>query len=248
MTGSAEKAGLRLRDIAEATGFNITRLCRMFNGYRPVHPTDIAVLSMVFGWPVGLRNYLARLATEAQLSHWLFGHDDAHATEVVTVLESFAQTVTVYASLTVPRALRACAYDNHVRTAMPRDSYGPIPELTRGPRHEFFLDAHVLTRPCIPESVRQQQLTHLLRRADDDNLVVRIVPANAHHGGLEAFHVLQSKRFDSVVHLQQLTTSLLLQHPNDVTVYRTFARKLQAVAFDAIASRDFITGLLTRPV
>ncbi|WP_436495565.1 Scr1 family TA system antitoxin-like transcriptional regulator [Actinokineospora sp. HUAS TT18] len=246
MTGSAEKAGLTLREIAEATGFNITRLCRMFNGHRPVSSTDIAVLSMAFGWPVELRNYLVQLAAETHLSHWLFGHEDAHASEVGTVLESFAQAVTVYAPLTVPRVLRATAYDNHVRSTLANGAYRPIPELLSEPTYEFFLDAHVLTRPGVPESARQQQLTHLLCRAGEDNVVVRIVPANAHHGGLEAFRLLQSKRFDSVVHLEQLTTSLLLQHPDDVTVYRTFAHKLQTVALDPIASRHFIAGLLGR--
>ena len=247
VTTSAMKAGLTVRQIARSTAFSMARVSRIMTGFGPVRPTDVAVLSVVFGWAPKLRDYLCQLATRTHVTYWLYDHSDTQAEDLLGVLESVSSTVTVYAPLLVPRCLRVAAYDDHIRSEafddVTRATRQPHPE----PRCEFFLDAHVLTRPGIPEHVRQQQLTHLARRASNDDIAIRIVTANAHYSGVEAFRLLAVMRGESVVHLEQPTTSLLLHHDSDVTTYAIFIRTLRSMALDPVASRHFIAGLLGRP-
>ncbi|WP_436501792.1 Scr1 family TA system antitoxin-like transcriptional regulator [Actinokineospora sp. HUAS TT18] len=221
-------------------------MSRIMTAHGPVRPVDVAVLSVVFGWAPKLRDYLCQLAARTEFTHWIFDHADTQAHDMLEVLESVSSTVTVYAPLLVPRCLRVAAYDDHIRSeafdAVSRPVLRPRPER----RYEYFLDAHVLTRPGIPEGVRQRQLAHLLRRVSNDNATIRVVPANAHYSGIEAFRLLAVMRGESVVHLEQHTISLLLHHHTEVTTYAAFARTLRSMALDPTASRHFIAGLLGR--
>jgi len=244
VTTSAAKSGLTVRQIAEPTGFSMSRVSRIMTGHGPVRPTDVAVLSMVFGWPPELRTYLCGLATQTHRTHWLYDHTDTQAADMLALLESVSTNVTTYAPLLVPRRLRTTAYDQHIRSGAFADIERPA--APSEPGGTYFLDTHVLTRPGIPEDIRNHQLAHLLQRADDD-LTLRVVPPGAHYRGIEPFRLLAVIRGEHVVHLEHHTATLLLHHHADTATYTTFTQTLQTVALDPAATRHLIAGLLVRP-
>ncbi len=121
--------------------------------------------------------------------------------------------------------------------------------LTRRPRIEFqfFIHEFALRLPVGREdrSVMRGQLAHLLRISAQSNVSIRVVPA--HIGGHPAisgrFTLIESTEFAPVVYLEHEISSLFLEAPDEIAVYRQVIARLGDVALDAAKSEAFIADL-----
>ena len=121
--------------------------------------------------------------------------------------------------------------------------------LTRRPRTEFrfFIHEFALHLPVGREdrSVMQGQLAHLLRVLAQPNVSIRVVPVQI--GGHPAisgrFTLIDSTEFEPVVYLEHEISSLFLEAPAEIAVYRQVLARLGDVALDADQSEAFIADL-----
>lgn len=121
--------------------------------------------------------------------------------------------------------------------------------LTRRPRIEFrfFIHEFALRLPVGRQdrSVMRGQLAHLLRISAQSNVSIRVVPA--HIGGHPAisgrFTFIESTEFEPVVYLEHEISSLFLEAPAEIAVYRQVVARLDDVALDAAQSEAFIADL-----
>ncbi|MFJ7212282.1 helix-turn-helix domain-containing protein [Amycolatopsis sp. NPDC098790] len=121
--------------------------------------------------------------------------------------------------------------------------------LTRRPMIEFrfFIHEFALRLPVGREdrSVMRGQLAHLLRVSAQPNVSIRVVPARI--GGHPAisghFKLIESTEFEPVVYIDQEISSLFLEAPDEIAVYRQVVARLGDAALDSAQSEAFIADL-----
>lgn len=118
----------------------------------------------------------------------------------------------------------------------------------KAPEFHIVLDEAALRRPYGDREVMRGQLQHLIDLSERPNVRLQVMPFGfgGHSGESGAFTLLSFPESDlsDVVYLEQLTSALYLDKPEDVAQYEQALKQLQQDSPSPEESRDLLRGLL----
>lgn len=253
----------------EAAGYSIraseSKISRMELGRVSFKARDVADLLTLYGVAdEAERESLLGLAKEANLAGWWHSYGDVLPGWFQTYvgLEGAASFIRVYEVQFVHGLLQTEAYAHAVvARGNPRASAADIDRrvalrLERqkalvsesAPQLHAVLDEAALRRPYGDRSVMRGQLHHLIEISEQPNVTLQVMPFDfgGHAGESGAFTLLRFPESDlsDLVYLEQLTSALYLDKPEEVAQYEQVMKELQTASPDGPGSRSVLHGLL----
>lgn len=253
----------------EAAGYSIraseSKISRMELGRVSFKTRDVEDLLTLYGiTDEAERTSLLSLAREANVAGWWHSYSDVLPSWFPTYvgLEGAASLIRVYEVQFVHGLLQTEAYaravvrrgmqgaseadvERRVALRMERQKY-LVSE--NAPDFHIVLDEAALRRPYGDRDVMRGQLQHLIDFSERPNVRLQIMPFSfgGHAGESGAFTVLSFPESDlsDVVYLEQLTSALYLDKPEDVAQYERTLEELQHDGPGPDESRDLLRGLL----
>jgi transcriptional regulator with XRE-family HTH domain len=242
-----EASGISASDAGYAIRATHSKISRMELGRVSFRERDVADLLTMYG-VLGEqeRSAFLSLAREANIPGWW--HDSADLLpgwfEPYLGLEEAASVIRNYEVQFVPGLLQTAGYAR----AVVRLGYAAAPEqeierrtalrmtrqqlLTRpdGPHFWAVVDEAALRRPLGGPEVMRGQIDHLIEAAALPSVTVQVIPfrAGGHSAAGGPFSLLRFPEPDlpDVVYLEQLTSALYLDRPEDVDSYQAVMERL----------------------
>jgi transcriptional regulator with XRE-family HTH domain len=261
-------AGLSLERVAQAMGWDNSKLSRIETAKSRILPQDIEPLLKLYEVtdPEVIKG-LEGLAKDAGKQGWwqTYGDVVALAYKDHLTLESDAESIHIYTPGLIPGLLQTGAYAREIiaATALTRTPEEVIALaevrkmrqaiLTRPPRplkywaviHEAVLHQRFAAQP----SLMREQLRHLLDMADLPNITIQIMPLSAtpHPGVLGLFEVVRFPQpWPTVVNLENIRGSYFVEGTEDVKIFETAFDRVVAAALPVDDSRETIKTILER--
>ncbi|GAA0710805.1 helix-turn-helix domain-containing protein [Streptomyces cellulosae] len=253
----------------EAAGYSIraseSKISRMELGRVSFKTRDVEDLLTLYGiTDEQERASLVSLAKEANVAGWWHSYSDVLPSWFPTYvgLEGAASLLRAYevqfvhgllqteeyARAVVRRGMKSASdadVERRVALRLERQKY-LLAE--NAPEFHVVLDEAALRRPYGDRAVMRGQLQHLIDVSERPNVRLQVVPFSmgGHSGESGAFTILSFPESDlsDVVYLEQLTSALYLDKPEDVAQYEKALKELQHDSPGPAESRDLLRGLL----
>jgi transcriptional regulator with XRE-family HTH domain len=260
-----EQAHLTCEDVGQRLDCSGTRISRMETGRISVRPGDVRELLEVYGVTGTEADSLVQLAREARRKGWWHTYGRALPTwfEPYIGLEAEAVRLRDFQSMVLPGLLQTEDYARAVLRAAP--SAGPAADIDRQvalrmqrqgvlsqatpPGLWVVLSESVLRVQVGGASVMQAQLSRLNEIAVQRNVMLQVLPFStaAHVQPISPFTILEfaDPADPTVVYLEHLTGSLLLENEEEVVRYTVVFDHLRAEALGTAQSADLIAQLAT---
>lgn len=253
----------------EAAGYSIraseSKISRMELGRVSFKARDVEDLLTLYG--VGdeqEREALLSLAREANVAGWWHSYTDVLPAWFQTYvgLEGATSLIRVYEVQFVHGLLQTEAYAQAVvRRGMPDAHAADIERRValrmerqkllvaeRPAQFHCVLDEAALRRPYGEREVMREQLKHLIEVSERPNVRLQVMPFSlgGHAGEFGAFTMLgfQESGLPDVVFLEQLTSALYVDKPEEVAQYGRVMDRLQEEGPSPAETRDLLRGLL----
>ncbi|MEU0516466.1 helix-turn-helix transcriptional regulator [Streptosporangium sp. NPDC006007] len=260
-------SGLSRVEVAERIGSTDTTIWRYETGLTRPRPSDVSVLTEVYGVTGEARDSLIQMAGEARRRGWWHRYRQAlkPGFDSYIGLEAEAAVVRSYEPLVVPGLMQTEPYARavieaaavtqtpaevdekvSVRVSRQRLLYGPGDPI----QLVALLDEAVLRRRIGGPGVMREQLEHLVDLGGLPNVEIRVVPFSAGaHAAMDGKFCLLSfpdPEDPDLVYLEQATSGLMPKDPEEVRRYTLMFGSLTALALGAEASAAFIARTARR--
>jgi transcriptional regulator with XRE-family HTH domain len=259
-----EQAGMTTERAAASIRGSHSKISRMEHGRVGFKERDIADLLTLYGVVEGPeREALLKLAKEANTPGWWQAYSDILPTWVEPYfgLEAAASFIREFELQFVPGILQIEEYakavirlgnllseDEVVRRARARISRQSILQRTDPPKIWAVLDEGALRRVIGGRDVMRAQLEHLISMCDNPNVTLQILPFSAgpHRAMGGPFTILRYTEPDlrDVVYIEQLTSALYLDRPNDVDAYLEVIEEVCLQANPSAKTPTFLKTIL----
>ena len=261
-----ESLGITRETAASAIRASDAKLCRMELGRVGFKVRDVADLLTLYGVDdPDVREELLDSVRQANRPGWWRAYGDAFPSwfEQHLGLEEAASLIRTYEVQFVPGLLQTPAYAEAVirlgRTVTSQDAVRRRVELrmTRqellsrpdAPRLWVVVDEAALRRPLGGPEVMRAQLRRLVEAAALPGVTVQVLPfhvgGHAAAGGPVTVLRFPVPDLPDVVYLEQLSSALYLDKPEDVDHYLGVMDRLSVVALPAADSVDFLERVLS---
>jgi transcriptional regulator with XRE-family HTH domain len=254
-------AGVTVRHVSEDTGWNRAKVARVESGKYPTNPVEAVLYLGACGVYRAQALDLLQLSREAENGsrYWLSPHGEWLEDTLSALIyhESTAVRSTSYEPFVIPGLLQTAAY------ARAQISQGPQPpaeiealvrvrverqQLLRRPRPArfiFFLQEQALRLRFGSDAIMHEQLLHLVLMAALDHVTLRVVPASTDERTTfgSAFRLLEYRRHDPLVYLDNICSGLFIEDRDYVADYRRLLPELEAASLDEGQSRMFAADL-----
>jgi transcriptional regulator with XRE-family HTH domain len=259
-----EARGISAQEAARAIRGSESKVSRIELGRNAVREIDIADLLTLYGITDRTeRQQLLTLASQANQPGWWHKYGDVLPSwfEVYMGLEDAAAQIRIYEAQYVPSLLQTENYahavtllghdgvstretERRVRLRMARQAVldRPYPLELR-----VVLDEAVLRRHVGDPAVMRDQLKHLTEMAERPNVTIQIIPFQASGSpAAGSFTIMRFAQPDlrDVVYLEQLTSALYLENPQDINSYLRGMRRLNTQALTSSETAQFLRQLL----
>lgn len=253
----------------EAAGYSIraseSKISRMELGRVSFKARDIEDLLTLYGVTDETeRASLLGLAREANVAGWWHSYGDVLPSWFQTYvgLEGAASHIACYEVQFVHGLLQTEAYAHAVVTSGQPQAAAPEVERRvalrlerqkllvseRAAAFHVVLDEAALHRPYGGRAVMRAQIQHLITVSEQPNITLQVMPFSfgGHAGESGAFTLLRFPESDlpDIVYLEQLTSALYLDKPEEVGHYRRVLERLSGDSLSVGKSRDLLGGLL----
>ena len=250
----------------EAAGYAIraseSKISRMELGRVSIKPRDVEDLLTLYGvTDESEREALVGLARESNVAGWWHQYGSSLPSWFPTYvgLESAASELHAYELQFVHGLLQTEEYATavvragHRRDLSPRDAERRVAlRMERkqrllseeGPRFVCVLDEAALCRPYGGDTVMAKQLKHLIELSERPNITLHVMPFA--HGGHSAesgaFSLLRfsEPELSDVVYLEQLTSALYVEKPEEVAEYAEALERLVEQSMSPERTRDLL--------
>lgn len=250
---------------ASAIRASDAKLCRMELGRVGFKERDVADLLTLYGLhEPDIRREFLDSVRRANEPGWWRGYGDAFPNwfEQHLGLEEATSLIRTYEVQFVPGLLQTAAYAEAViRLGRPIDSPDAIQRrvelrMTRqellakpdAPRLWVVVDEAALRRPLGGPDVMRAQLHHLVEAASRPNVTLQVLPfhvgGHAAAGGPVTVLRFPVPDLPDIVYLEQLTSALYLDKPEEVDHYLAVMDRLSLVASPAADSVAFLEKVL----
>lgn len=228
----------------EAAGYSIraseSKISRMELGRVSFKARDVEDLLTLYGVAdVEERDALLGLAREANVAGWWHSYGNALPGWFQTYvgLEGAASLIRIYevqfvhgllqteayAHAVVSRGMRGAPEADIERRVALRLERQKVLVSERAPVFHAVLDEAALRRPYGERDVMRAQLRHLIDMSEQPNITLQVMPFSygGHAGESGSFTLLRFPESDlsDIVYLEQLTSALYLDKPEEVTQY-----------------------------
>ena len=222
-------------------------LSHAINGHRRLSDADLVAILVACHVTRDDRERILRLNHDLTQRGWLQHHEPAlstwsrtlanherEATRIVDMqttmvpqllqTEDYART-TLSRSLTTDEKTNESLLDAHRHRQSIFSKY-PLPRML------FFLAESTLHAPVGDAAMMSEQMQHLLMNAALPQVEIRVIPGTAgvHTGFTGSFTLLESKTFNSIVHLGGLSFEVFLEQPHQIEDHRRLIALLDHVA------------------
>ncbi|MDP9644136.1 transcriptional regulator with XRE-family HTH domain [Actinopolyspora lacussalsi] len=257
-----EQAGMTVRDVAERLGGHHSKYARLETGQTPQSPEIVVALLATYGASESERDRLASMARDAtEETNWIKPRDRSVNPDLTTLIE-FERTATSivdvspimipgplqtadYARAVMASGMRAEELEAHVTMRIGRRDV-----LTRRnpPRLHLFIGEWALREPMGSAEVMADQLRHLTKMTELDNVTLRIVPSRtggwtpAHAGHFLLFEFAKAA---PVVHVEHLQSDAFLSSSGEIEAYQNAVANLHDVAMSPEDSTELIASVIT---
>ncbi|SCD93509.1 Helix-turn-helix domain-containing protein [Streptomyces sp. DvalAA-19] len=253
----------------EAAGYSIraseSKISRMELGRVSFKARDVEDLLTLYGVAdVEERDALLGLAREANVAGWWHSYGNALPGWFQTYvgLEGAASLIRIYevqfvhgllqteayAHAVVSRGMRGAPEADIERRVALRLERQKVLVSERAPVFHAVLDEAALRRPYGERDVMRAQLRHLIDMSEQPNITLQVMPFSygGHAGESGSFTLLRFPESDlsDIVYLEQLTSALYLDKPEEVTQYEKAMACLRKDSPGPEESRDLLRGLL----
>ncbi len=262
-----EQAGLTCEDVGRRLECSGTRISRMETGRIGARPGDVMELLEIYGVTGAEADSLVQLARDARRKGWwhAYGRVLPPWFEAYVGLESDAVRLHDFQPSVVPGLLQTEDYARAVLRGAPQarraEDIGQqvalrmrrqaILDQPRPPQVQVVLSESVLWVQVGGPAVMRAQLLRLADLAGRPDLTLQILPlrAAAHVQSVSPFTMLEfADPVDpTVVYLEHLTGSLILEDVAEVRSYRALFDHLRAAALGPGPSADLIARTVTGP-
>ena len=255
----------------EAAGYSIraseSKISRMELGRVSLKPRDVADLLTLYGvTDDSEREPLLGLARASSITGWWHSYHDVLPSWFPTFvgLEEAAARISTYEVQFVPGLLQSESYAHAVVTSHFPDLADS--EVDRrvtlrmgrqklllsenAPQLYCVLDEAALHRPYGGTAVMREQLELLAELSERNNITLGVVPfaLGGHIGVAGAFVLLsfEQEEISDVAYVEELTSALYLDKPEDTTAYRRAFAGLREAALDPSGTRDLLHRVAQR--
>ncbi|WP_030801576.1 MULTISPECIES: helix-turn-helix transcriptional regulator [unclassified Streptomyces] len=253
----------------EAAGYSIraseSKISRMELGRVSFKARDVEDLLVLYGVSDPQeREALLSLAREANVAGWWHSYTDVLPSWFQTYvgLEGATSLIRVYEVQFVHGLLQTESYAQAViRRGMPDAAPADIERRValrmerqkllvaeRPAQFHCVLDEAALRRPYGEREVMREQVRHLIDVSERPNVRLQVMPFSlgGHAGEFGAFTMLgfQESGLPDVVFLEQLTSALYVDKPEEVAQYARVMDRLQEEGPSPAETRDLLRGLL----
>ncbi|MFI0449236.1 helix-turn-helix domain-containing protein [Actinomadura sp. 6N118] len=256
---NAEEAGYEIRS-------SQSKISRMELGRLSFKERDVADLLTLYGvTDQAERESLLAVARESNKPGWWQQYTDILPPWLVSYigLEEAASLIRRFEASHIPDLLQTPDYARAVEAsrdpaAEPNDIERQVSlklrrqELLRekgGPTLWFVLDEAVVRRPLGGKRTMQAQLEHLIELSQLSNVHLQVVPFSAPHPkqvGSFTFLRFADPSLPDLVHIEQLTSSVFLDRPDDIVIYRREIDSLSVLALHPEGTRNFLSNIAAR--
>jgi hypothetical protein len=255
-----ETAGVSREAAGEHIRASHAKISRLENGRHSFKERDILDLLTLYGVrDQADRDLFLGLARDANVPGWWHHYSDVLPGWFQTFigLEQAASQIRSYDNQFVPALLQTPEY---ARAALCRDLDLDRQVDVHLQRQQVFarpgrpltlwaiLDEAVLHRPVGGRRILHDQIRHLIALAQRPHIIIQVLPysANIPAARTGAFSILRfpQPELADVVYLEQLTSALYLDKPQDLTQYRTTMDDLSVGAEPPAATTRLLTRLL----
>jgi transcriptional regulator with XRE-family HTH domain len=260
-----EASNVTAGEAAMAIRATHSKISRLERGRTAARPRDVADLLSLYGiTDQAEREKLLALSREASTPGWWRQYNDVlpRWLELYVGLEKAASVIRTYevqfinglmqtedyvrAVVRISRSRASAAeIDRRVSLRMERQRLLTQPG---APELWTVLDEAALRRPPCSPAMMHAQLRYLLELTDLANVTLQIVPfrigPHAASGGPFTILRFPEPEVPDVVYLEQLTSALYLEQPDDVTEYLAVMNELCVQAATAAESKDILRALL----
>ncbi|MFG3430119.1 helix-turn-helix domain-containing protein [Streptomyces californicus] len=253
----------------EAAGYSIraseSKISRMELGRVSFKARDVEDLLTLYGvTDEAERDSLLGLAREANVAGWWHSYGDVlpgwfqtyvgleGAASLIRIFEvqfvhGLLQTE-AYAHAVVSRGMRGASPAEIDRRVALRLERQKTLVSERAPTFHAVLDEAALRRPYGEREVMRAQLRHLIDMSERPNITLQVIPFShgGHAGESGSFTMLRFPESDlsDIVYLEQLTSALYLDKPEEVAQYEKAMATLAQDSPGTDESRDLLRGLL----
>ncbi|MFE9460465.1 helix-turn-helix domain-containing protein [Streptomyces californicus] len=253
----------------EAAGYSIraseSKISRMELGRVSFKARDVEDLLTLYGvTDEAERDSLLGLAREANVAGWWHSYGDVlpgwfqtyvgleGAAFLIRIFEvqfvhGLLQTE-AYAHAVVSRGMRGASPAEIDRRVALRLERQKTLVSERAPTFHAVLDEAALRRPYGEREVMRGQLRHLIDMSERPNITLQVIPFShgGHAGESGSFTMLRFPESDlsDIVYLEQLTSALYLDKPEEVAQYEKAMATLAQDSPGTDESRDLLRGLL----
>jgi transcriptional regulator with XRE-family HTH domain len=255
-----ERIGYTGGQLARKLGWSNSRISRLEGGTRGASAVDVATFLGFCQVAGPERDRLMALCREVYSNTWLRPHGGALPDELFTLIlhETTASRIISYEPHVVPGLLQTEDYIRAVFRWSPyvsEDAVEPLMQvrlnrqdlLRRQPQPDliFFIPEQVLRSVVGTNRIMNDQLLHMALVSARLRCTIRVVPAAAGpHGVLGGpFRVMEYADHRPVTYLETPTSSLFLEEPQEIGIYRTALHRLASIALDGEQSREFLARL-----
>jgi transcriptional regulator with XRE-family HTH domain len=234
-----ESRGITAEQAADSIRGSHSKISRMEHGRVGFKERDVADLLTLYGvTDTEERAALLNLAREANTPGWWHAYSDILTSwlEPYVGLEAAASVIRTYQVQFVPGLLQA---EGYARALIRQGSAATEEEIARrgelrasrqeilrrpdAPQLWAVVDEGALRRPVGSREIVREQLQYLIEVADHPAVTLQIMPfaAGAHSAMGGPFTILRFAEPDlaDVVYIEQLTSALYLDKPNEVDSY-----------------------------
>src|SRR5215813_15250711 len=262
----------RFREAAGVTpdraGYEIrasrSKISRMENGRVGFKERDVADLLTLYGiTDEQVRGSMLSLARQANAPGWWSKYGDVLADwfEAYLGLEAAASVIRTFelqfvhglfqteayaraVTLLGHRATPAEEIDRRVSLRLKRQDLLTVPD---PPRVWSVIDEAALRRPVGGRAAMRAQLQHLAEVAGLPNVTIQVVPfgSGGHAAASGSFSILRfaEPELPDVVYIEQLTTALYLEKPEDVDSYMEVMNHLSTQALTPAETARFLAEI-----
>ena len=255
-----EQAGLTCEDVGHRLECSGTRISRMETGRIGARPGDVRELLEIYGVTGAAADSLVQLARDARRKGWwhAYGRVLPPWFEAYVGLESDAARLHDFQPSVVPGLLQTQDYARAILRDAPYADYGEdidqqlalrmrrqaVLDQPRPPQVRMVLGESVLWMQVGGPAVLRAQLLRLAELAARPDFSLQILPLRtaAHAQPAGPFTLLEfaDPADPTVVYLEHLTGSLLLDEDEEVQRYRAMFDHLRAAALGPGPSADLI--------
>lgn len=255
-----EEASYTLERVAERLECSDSKISRIETGQVGATPRDVRDMLELYGADGRQRDELMQLAREGRQRGWWNTFDD-QVIKTLIGFEAAAASVHVYEAMVVPGLLQTVDYARavigavrpglgpeqierrvEVRTARQRDLTQADP-----PALWAIIDEAALRRPVGGPKVMGEQLEWLIEAAAWPSVTLQALPLNAaEHAGMDGsftMYEFSDPADPAVVYLENATSGLYLETPEETRRYALLFDHLRAAAMQPKDSREFLREL-----